>query len=67
MGEPKRADPNFKDHTGMVKCATVFDEVLERGLEDLASSLLSEPAARGVVNETETCLPETGCERVANQ
>src|SRR3954451_22762843 len=21
MGEPKRADPNFKDHTAMVKCA----------------------------------------------
>jgi hypothetical protein len=40
MGEPTRADPNFKDHTGMVKCATVFDEVLERSLEDLASSLL---------------------------
>ena len=40
MGEPTRADPNFKDHTGMVNCATVFDEVLERSLEDLASSLL---------------------------
>ena len=38
--KPTRADPNFKDHTGMVKCATVFDEMLERSLEDLASSLL---------------------------
>ena len=40
MGEPKRADPNFKERTGMVKRATVFDEVLERSLEDLASSVL---------------------------
>ena len=42
-GRAQAPDPNSEDGTGMVKRATVFDEVLERSLEDLASSFWSEP------------------------